>query len=1100
MNGLAGIFDLKQEEKWFFKYLFLQHLFLGFSVSLTYTAVFSIFLSRFDVANLPVVWLMAGGLLLVTGRAHVQLNNLQRKGNFLRFSMGLMLLLVLLMYFLSGNFNYFLSLALMLAVYRVLYLLVTLEMWTLSSLLFDAWNSKRIVNWIKVGDMPGRMLGFMAVPACLFFISVKALFLVAFCSLALAYLVLRQLLKKTEFQPYNAKTRNHFQFKDEVTILKKFFKNRLILSLALLAFVIGFVSIFHEFLLLGILQETFGSAEGIAHFFSLFYSTTLLLAILSKMLVGAKLVKTLGLNNVILLLPAALLGLSTLLGLMIFYGNTPWIFAVGAVVVFYTWYKQGFYDAVFIALLQPILQRYKIEGYVILQGLVIPLSTMAAAFALYLLYHWHGTIAWHEVGYMYIGALLIWVVTVVALKNNFLRILQNAVEVRYIDGSSVTLKDRSVIQVLEQKMQSKHTEEVIYAAELLQKLNLGLFEEQFSCLLEHSKEDVVLYGLAKMQTLRLTSGKEVLASLVKAAPTQKIQESAIRAWGVLYPEAISLILPFIESDAPELKRASIFSVMAHGKGPEVKEARARFEELVFSGQEADLVLFCELVGLLKEEAYIAPVIAFMHAPNHAVTLAAIAATSHFQHPRFLPELLQLVRTSHYHYEAMRAMAAYGDQAIDFIGSYLSEIGEDKILFVARLCKVCGQIGGAKAMEVLWWVLKYPWPELQSEAFHALKFIGFQANTKEQCYRVNERMEGIFHVIYWLFNATELLRGQKRYYLLYHALMQELEERKKHLWALLFFLFAEAPESYRKVEKAILSLERDEKWVALEMLDEKLRNITCEKLYIVLGPQHQKLKIRNLSAYYSNYQLDQITIALDVLRGKDRTGRFTVWSQATALYALAGNFYPSMLKTFVPYLFSNQPILADTALYTLLQFCEEQYYDLAVLLREALDEVKIEIIMKRRNDILNTLLEIEKVIILKSTSLFATTPDSVITDLAQIVKEERVSQGEVIFRKGDMGNCMYVIYEGEVKIHIQDYRLATLINRDFFGDLGLLDTNPRSATATAERDTLLLRIDQADFYELMAQRPEVAKGIIQVLCKRIRAQDVLITELQANQKV
>jgi CRP-like cAMP-binding protein len=58
--------------------------------------------------------------------------------------------------------------------------------------------------------------------------------------------------------------------------------------------------------------------------------------------------------------------------------------------------------------------------------------------------------------------------------------------------------------------------------------------------------------------------------------------------------------------------------------------------------------------------------------------------------------------------------------------------------------------------------------------------------------------------------------------------------------------------------------------------------------------------------------------------------------------------------------------------------------------------------------------------------------------------------------------------------------------DFFGELSLLDTEKRSATVTANSDCSLFRIDQEPFYDLIESRPEVVKGVIKILCKRIRA--------------
>lgn len=135
-----------------------------------------------------------------------------------------------------------------------------------------------------------------------------------------------------------------------------------------------------------------------------------------------------------------------------------------------------------------------------------------------------------------------------------------------------------------------------------------------------------------------------------------------------------------------------------------------------------------------------------------------------------------------------------------------------------------------------------------------------------------------------------------------------------------------------------------------------------------------------------------------------------------------------------------------------------------------------------------LLLIEKVLLLKSLSIFEETPETVLAEVAEILVEEEFDGQQQIFAAGDVANCMYIIFKGEVKIHAGDHTLAMLKENDFFGELSLLDTETRSASATVMGEALLLKIDQEPFYELMESRIEVAKGIIKTLCRRLRAQN------------
>ena len=135
--------------------------------------------------------------------------------------------------------------------------------------------------------------------------------------------------------------------------------------------------------------------------------------------------------------------------------------------------------------------------------------------------------------------------------------------------------------------------------------------------------------------------------------------------------------------------------------------------------------------------------------------------------------------------------------------------------------------------------------------------------------------------------------------------------------------------------------------------------------------------------------------------------------------------------------------------------------------------------------INRLLLIEKVLVLKSLNLFKDTPENILADLAPLMKEIQYEQGTEIFKEGDTGDCMYIIQQGNIKIHKGNTTLAILKEKEVFGELSLLDADTRSASATADTDCILYKIDQEPFYELMDERPEVAKGFIKILCQRLR---------------
>ena len=141
--------------------------------------------------------------------------------------------------------------------------------------------------------------------------------------------------------------------------------------------------------------------------------------------------------------------------------------------------------------------------------------------------------------------------------------------------------------------------------------------------------------------------------------------------------------------------------------------------------------------------------------------------------------------------------------------------------------------------------------------------------------------------------------------------------------------------------------------------------------------------------------------------------------------------------------------------------------------------------------------IEKVIILKTVDMFSQTPDDVLADVAGLLEEVDAEEGEEIFQQGDLGDSMYVIVDGKVSVHDGERLLNYLGERDVFGEMALLDPEPRMASVTAVQPTRLFRLEQTPFYELISQRPEVATGIIRVLTGHLRNRVRDIAQLDAR---
>lgn len=134
-------------------------------------------------------------------------------------------------------------------------------------------------------------------------------------------------------------------------------------------------------------------------------------------------------------------------------------------------------------------------------------------------------------------------------------------------------------------------------------------------------------------------------------------------------------------------------------------------------------------------------------------------------------------------------------------------------------------------------------------------------------------------------------------------------------------------------------------------------------------------------------------------------------------------------------------------------------------------------------------KVERAVILKRAELFSTLEPDEIDRLAAHVTEHRVANGHAIVTKGELGDSMYILAEGLLDVFAtsetspEPFRVDSIRPGDFFGEMGMLTGEPRSATVVAVTDAIVLQISKSDFSGLLEERPEIAQQIAQVMAER-----------------
>lgn len=129
--------------------------------------------------------------------------------------------------------------------------------------------------------------------------------------------------------------------------------------------------------------------------------------------------------------------------------------------------------------------------------------------------------------------------------------------------------------------------------------------------------------------------------------------------------------------------------------------------------------------------------------------------------------------------------------------------------------------------------------------------------------------------------------------------------------------------------------------------------------------------------------------------------------------------------------------------------------------------------------------VEKVIFLQHVDVFSEISTEQMAYLAAIVKEVSFPKNMDIYREQDPSDAIYLVLEGQVRLHRNGIEVVVLGPQEAFGTWALFDEELRVATATALEDTRLLRISRDDFIDLLSDHVQITQGVLRALTKRLR---------------
>jgi CRP/FNR family transcriptional regulator, cyclic AMP receptor protein len=131
---------------------------------------------------------------------------------------------------------------------------------------------------------------------------------------------------------------------------------------------------------------------------------------------------------------------------------------------------------------------------------------------------------------------------------------------------------------------------------------------------------------------------------------------------------------------------------------------------------------------------------------------------------------------------------------------------------------------------------------------------------------------------------------------------------------------------------------------------------------------------------------------------------------------------------------------------------------------------------------------EKVAWLEKVPLFDGCSGEVIEGVADVTAEQRFAAGQAVVQQGQVGNGLFIVVSGGVRIVAGSRELGRLGPGDFVGELSVIDQQPRTATALAEGPTVCLALASWDLMALVGRDRELTVNLLRGLAGRLRRAD------------
>ncbi len=1007
--------------------------------------------------------------------------------------------------------------------------LVALDMhfWTYATDIFDPREGKR--NFPVIGGMGliGGILGGGTTRIVVGVIGTENIFLFWALTL-LAAVPLTRLVRHTVASAWQTVDAT---FDDEAPVglfagIGQIWKLPIIRTLTYISVPMWMVTYFIEYQFFIAIDEVFVEKDELTGFLGIFYALVALLGFVLQVSVTGRLLNRFGVGYTVLVNPVVttigtaflvLRNVATPIPIQNLFHFRP------LSAIFTKLSDDAVYDSVGESatrlLYNAVPNELRGQARAFISGTVEPLCIILAGVSLLVLEH--SQTSFVVISVVTFALSLSWLVKARDIKFDYLHALINNLGSTDPDlrGSAVSalsrLKDSHATEILVESVISSDKDVAMFALDLLEENEHPGLGRQLCDILPDAGHTIQLKIMAIVGDLRETQALGPLRKLL-ASDSSAIRAAAIRAIRKIGDDDFTTDMrPYIgDSNAIEVRTETVISCiggaprsseeslyneayamlldMARDRDP---EARASAAYIIGEVYTADL--FDVLLTLARSE-------------EETVLQQVITACGSTGDARVVPTLIAFLDDNRFQHAAMDAIAALGVTAMDPLHESLKaeDISHDICINVIRCL---GRLESVSSIAELIAYLERTRVPLDLELvaistitlimFPKTSFLDTQARLRLQRHVSYELMRKL--TAFFLERVAELRRDlmavhrlraiprQRDLYLLIDGL-QRLSAKRQHI-ILKYLEILSDPKVIRTAASNLDSSDRRKRAEALEVLEGSCPEA---KNFVVLLEEEAAERGKTIDEENPEKILSEL---LDI-HDDD-------WIRACVVYSIG----ELQVEALMPKLQTLKTAHKSS------QVCSDSHLALvlsagrAPLRRDHLVKHNIYMALHKfgvdisgvfdRKEVGKLAINMQRMLFLRSVPLFSDVDGSDLHYISEITKQVEISSGQTIFEVNDEGDALYLIESGSVRVvtgGAKAVTLAILQERDCFGEMAILDSQPRSASVVVQKDAKLLMITRADFQGLLLARPKIAFSLFSTLSQRLRATLSKLTSAQKSQ--